>query len=232
MTNPIKFSAKGSNANAMNYYESGEGYPFVSVVPFSDFNITIKSDVENNENTLDNQSINSNSNEETEPIPTETNPISSKIKDFTENGEEIEAQSLGFKPNLSEYRNDEVAEKNLIQLSETVKLFFLENPNNKVYIVGSEATGSYGVENSGTLSLKRAEKVSETIKSLIKDTPNIDENLVVIGAGTKLPWRAEPEFNEELQRNEENSQSNRAVWIIPITAEEKVTQLRNAGFVN
>ena len=109
----------------------------------------------------------------------------------------------------------------------------MDNQDKVVYDVGSEAKGSYGIKNTGSLSLERADKVRHTLAGLLSGSVlDAEDRLVSISAGDKLPWRSEPDFFKKSgARNEAVSEKNRAVWLIPETAEDKIQQLRYAGFI-
>jgi len=248
LTAPIRYSPMGTDP--MEYYESGEGYPYVSVVQFSDFSITITGSGDGGGQLAPAPSpaasplMPATSQSATLQPATpqisfgganaaEELKIDDAVKEFYVTGNELSARTLGFKPNSSDYRNEITASKNLEDSMRLLRMFFSENPTGKVYIVGSEASGVYGRENTGNLSWKRAEKVGQTLLALLGKENIQSNNLVFIGTGDKLPWRFEPEFSDGgNRRNEDVCEKNRSVWIIPETAENKVSQLYNAGFIN
>ena len=233
LTEPIRFSPAGTVA--IVHDESSDSYPFVSVVYFKDITIAIDSHEKDDVESVREAEVEA----ETETRPhmetgAEPNDVKDEVRinDFIKVGNEISSQMLGFKADTADYIDETEALRNLSECAATLETYFEKNPAGRVYIIGSEAKGSYGKDNTGYLSWMRADRVRRTLLDLMDDSSNVADNLISIGTGDKMPWRSEPEFTDGGdKRNEAVSEMNRAVWLIPETAEEKIMLLKEAGFI-
>lgn len=191
---------------------SDSGYPYVSNVPFYR---TPAPEIEEGE-------------EETTPNaapPDEKPPV------FNET-------VLGFNGGKATFRNGEASAVNALNN----KLAYFEqvlayDPDAVFYVVGSIAKTDPNRDHElGTLSLERADKVAELLRTILKEKCGIrDEQIVSVAGGlTRFSWRSGVEFpNGATQADDGEQQKNRVVAIIPsieteLQAELK-TKLADAG---
>lgn len=134
---------------------------------------------------------------------------------------------VDFYPNISELRDERNAIISLRNIATSIQRFLDENPEEHIYIVGSEAY-VYGQLSDRSLSEGRANVVRDLLLNTF-DLPK--ERVIPIGTGTTpFSWRKAPEIvNGEW--NEINAQKNRIV--VSITSNmEAVEELREAGFID
>lgn len=130
-------------------------------------------------------------------------------------GDGIPTDSLGFKANKAEYIDIKAALYILKPYADGIKSFFEQNPNEKIYLVGSVAITKEGDSGDFKLSKDRAEKVKRT---LVENYQLPENRLVTIGIGGVAPWRT----HEFVDGNfiEELAARNRAVWILKENSEK------------
>lgn len=136
---------------------------------------------------------------------------------FTES-DGIPTDTVGFKPDSSEFLNADSATYILKPYAEGIQNFLEQNPDEKIYLVGSVAISSEGdFENPKdfVLSNNRAEKVKST---LVENYNLPNERLVTIGLGGMVPWRINEFKNGKFI--EDIAKKNRAVWILKESSEK------------
>lgn len=141
----------------------------------------------------------------------------------------LPTSALGFKANSAEFK-DEAQAINVITSRTTDLMNYLnENPNEKIYVVGSIAKDSQDLNKpSSVISANRANKVAEVLVNKCKLPAN---RIVTIDAGTtKFTWRDKEEYpNGKL--NVANQESNRIVMIIPESYTREVQELKDAKYI-
>ena len=132
---------------------------------------------------------------------------------------DISMEILRFKPNLSEYVDDDEANAILAEYLDSINQYFEVYPDGKIYLVGCIAkTASWSLTEID-LSYSRAEKVKQSLVEL----GIAEDKLITIGIGISDPWRedewADGYFNEEVAK------TNRRVWVIPDQYSEQVDMI-------
>ena len=97
--------------------------------------------------------------------------------------------------------------------SEALKEFIAEDPDIKIYVVGSIAVNSKGEKyDTNSISSGRASVVADV---LVKDCKIPAKNLCIVDCGTNnLPWREGKEFNKNGEWIEKEAAKNRIVTIL------------------
>lgn len=137
--------------------------------------------------------------------------------------------ALGFKANSSEFKDEAQAIKVITSRTTDLMNYLNENPNEKIYVVGSIAKDSPDLNKSTSpISAQRADKVA---KVLINNCNLPANRIAIIDAGTtKFSWRNHEEYpNNKL--NLTNQQNNRVVMIIPESCTREVQELKDAGYI-
>jgi len=138
----------------------------------------------------------------------------------------LSEDTLGFVANASDFINEEISISALAATAENLRGFLARSPENRIYIVGSQAQGPD--RNMGSaLSQRRAQRVRDLFVTEF-DLPS--GQLIAIGGGvTEFSWRNTDEF-ESGEWSDDLAQQNRVVAIIPSTATE-MEELRAYGLV-
>ena len=134
----------------------------------------------------------------------------------------ISTDVIGFKPDEAVYLDEEQSKKSLDIYSKFLEEFVKEYPHENIYIVGSVAlTSKCPPEGDVNLSLKRAEKVIETLTDLL---PDIHNNLFPYGIGSNVPWIQGKDLNSDGTQIESTAQQKRSVWIL-LESSERYKQI-------
>lgn len=107
-----------------------------------------------------------------------------------------EASGLGFKPDTTDFIDDEVATKQLTQLAAQ-----LQEDCAEYLLAGSTADTDCSLAESQSFGLQRAQKVKAV---LLAEAPELEGRLKAVGLGTA----------ETSLRSAEDDQSNRVVWLV------------------
>ena len=107
-----------------------------------------------------------------------------------------EASGLGFKPDTTDFIDDEVATKQLTQLAVQ-----LQQNGGDYLLAGSTADDGSALEKAQSFGLQRAQKVKAVLVAI---NPELECRLKAVGLGTA----------ETSLRSAEDDQSNRVVWLV------------------
>ena len=122
----------------------------------------------------------------------------------------LASEMIGFKPDKSDYLNEENARNTLRPFAEELNTFFSFYPDQKIWIVGTTASAAQkGGSGSADLSMRRAEMVKNTLVTEF-DVP--EDKLLTIGLGAKFPWSVDEWENGSFDTTV--AQQNRAVWLL------------------
>jgi len=209
-TDTLLFSVQGSRPNM--YFETGGGFPFVSVIPFRGMFSDTVSDGIGDDN------YNNGTNLDIPHLVLSPPPVI------------FGTAMLGFVPDRYELRNPDVAMDILriyLEIDNSVLAYLEHNPESKLYIVGSEARLRPNLPNSREpeLSTQRANTVRQILESEF-GIPSY--RIESFGAGTTVfSWRNANEFPDgSTIQVQEYAQQNRVVAIIPSSAVE-FEEIRN-----
>jgi len=160
-------------------------------------------------------------------IGTDPTEASSNAGGIFDAGIILPMAQLGFLPNSDDFYNIDNATQLLQSISYDMNLFLEQNPESRIYIVGSEARVSMERENDGTVSTRRANRV----RNILIDSFDIPYyRLVAIGANTTIfSWRNTDEFVNGVHEPL-NARQNMVVAIIPYGT-TRFEELRAANFV-
>ena len=122
---------------------------------------------------------------------------------------ELDSASVSFIGNKAEFVNYEDASDELKKYANLL----LEHPDNKVYVIGTTATGSETF--CRELSVKRAEKICQVLTS--HGVP--ESQLISLGMGYEDPWHI-PDIDDAGRHIEEYACQNRKVLIVDVNSED------------
>lgn len=192
------------NGMPMVYNSDGNGYPYVSNIPF-DISKGTAVDIGNVESGGD--------------IPEVEKLV------FNEN-------TLTFKSNKAEFRNREIAVAEIKNRQSYFDLMLQKDPDAVFYVVGSIAMADPSrTEEKGTLSRDRAIEVA---KIMVEECGVEPSRIKIIPAGlTVLSWRDAVEYpgGVETPDTPVNKQRNRVVAIVPSIFTEQMNELRQANLL-
>jgi hypothetical protein len=154
--------------------------------------------------------------------------------------------NLHFKPDSGEYINDAEAKVALLNYlnGHEIVAYLEENPQEKVYIVGTQAKITLGgVYGNNSISSKRVETVKNSLIELI-DLDGIVDRIVIISLGDmpvessdSISWEKfnppkdiHNEFPDGVNFDTVIAQNNRQVWIL-FSNSTKYSVLMNYGFI-
>ena len=127
----------------------------------------------------------------------------------------LESETIGFKPDSSNYLNEDHAITILRPFAEELKAYLSYYPDDKIWLVGTSAAVEKDSDGSIELSLSRAEEVRKT---LVTEFNIPQENLLTIGVAAKFPWFVDEWPNGEFDTGV--AQANRAVWVMNESSEQ------------
>ena len=127
----------------------------------------------------------------------------------------LESETIGFKPDSSNYLNEDHAITILRPFAEELKAYLSYYPDDKIWLVGTSAAVEKDSDGSIELSLSRAEEVRKT---LVTEFNIPQENLLTIGLAAKFPWFVDEWPNGEFDTGV--AQANRAVWVMNESSEQ------------
>lgn len=121
----------------------------------------------------------------------------------------LDNTSIQFVGDKAEFVNREVAESNIRILAEQL----MEHPNNKVYVIGTTASGSADFCNR--LSMERAQAVVDVLIGM--GIP--EEQLVPMGLGYEDPWHVD-DLDTNGRLIEDKAFQNRKVLIVDVNGDD------------
>ena len=127
----------------------------------------------------------------------------------------LESETIGFKPDSSNYLNEDHAITILRPFAEELKAYLSYYPDDKIWLVGTSAAVEKDSDGSIELSLSRAEEVRKT---LVTEFNIPQENLLTRGLAAKFPWFVDEWPNGEFDTGV--AQANRAVWVMNESSEQ------------
>lgn len=193
----VKFiSSGGWSTPNKNTEDSESRFPHVSVIPFY------------HESAIDLSGLQNVGDNDPDGQPDMPDPYEFTIK--------LESETVGFKPDEAEYYNDSVAKGILSQYAVDLKAYLDSYPDEVVWLVGTSATTHENGDGDLSLSLRRAEKVKQT---LVDELGVPGDRLITIGLGAKFPWHVNEFVNGKFDTD--TAQNNRAVWIMNTVEENK-----------
>ena len=105
------------------------------------------------------------------------------VENLETHSAELLLPNVGFEPDSANFLDEEKAERLLLPYAESMVAFFNENPDEKLYLVGTTARTTPDAPGNIALSQSRAEKLC----TLLVDNGVPKEGLVVLGVGANVP---------------------------------------------
>ncbi|MBQ8610575.1 MAG: hypothetical protein IJ412_02580 [Oscillospiraceae bacterium] len=131
----------------------------------------------------------------------------------------ISSAAVGFLPDSAEFREEELAARVIDEAAVWLKALFAADENSTVYVAGSIAQPSAGVQmTESDVSLARAEAVARLLTAADVD----GSRLVIVDTGTRRgSWSApEADFHADGTPNAAAREHNRQVVLIPSGSEQ------------